>query len=205
MYQLLTNNYVEDDDNMFRQALLQEKHCLACKQSHFLFLLAERFHATATDLIWAYATHGLREAECVMQVQVLARVLAMGAAAAGVARQVGAGRASERQRQAGGVHHGGPGHDPRSRRHRQHGRDKLPLRAQEAAPEAPRPRPHQGDFRLLLFSLQSVYMLHAANSYLASQHAQLATGMCEGSGTHCLHCHMHTRAGYLAFTDLSMY
>lgn len=192
---------------MFRQALLQEKHCLACKQSHFLLLLAKQFHAIATDLIWAYATHGLREAECVMQVQVLARVLAMGAAAAGVARRVGAGRASERQRQAGGVHHGGPRHDPRSRRHRQHGRDKLPLRAQEAAPEAPRPRPHQGDFRLLLFSLRSVCTcsMRLTHIWLQSQHAQLVTGMCVGSGTHCLHCHMHTRAGYLAFTDLRMY
>ncbi len=78
------------------------------------------------------------------QVRLLAGLPEVGAAAAGHARRVGAGRARGGQRPPGRLHHGGAGARARARRRLGHGGDQLPVRAQEAARQAPGARADQG-------------------------------------------------------------
>ncbi len=78
------------------------------------------------------------------QVRLLAGLPEVGAAAAGHARRVGAGRARGGQRPPGRLHHGGAGARARARRRPGHGGDQLPVRAQEAARQAPGARADQG-------------------------------------------------------------
>mmetsp|Transcript_73865 Transcript_73865/g.207409 ORF Transcript_73865/g.207409 Transcript_73865/m.207409 type:complete len:213 (+) Transcript_73865:443-1081(+) len=69
----------------------------------------------------------------------------VGAEAPRLLAAVALGRAGEDQPEARRLHHGHPREHPGVRQDGQHGGDQLPVRAQEAAKQAPRPRPHQGD------------------------------------------------------------
>ena len=88
-----------------------------------------------------------------VQARLFSGFLEVGAAAAWDAGRVGAGRASGGQREARGVHHGGARACARARHQPGHGRDKLLVRAQEAARQAPGARADQGARPLSLHHL----------------------------------------------------